>query len=127
MLATLQKKLVPHFLPPSDQIDWEEKAGEFLKRWGFPNCIAAIDGKHVRIVAPGKSGSLYFNYKGFFSVVLLAMVDANCKFVIVDVGSYGKEGDAGIFKKSKMGTLVKNGTIFRLQKNFRILISCCLT
>jgi len=112
VLAVLQKKLVPLFLPPPDQIDWEQKAEEFWNRWQFPNCIASIDGKHVRIVAPARSGSLYFNYKGHFSLVLLAMVDANCKFVIVDVGSYGKEGDAGIFKKSKMGELVNNGTIF---------------
>lgn len=40
------------------------------------------------------------------------MVDANCKFIVIDVGSYGKEGDAGIFNKSKIGLLVKNETIF---------------
>lgn len=117
VLVALQKKLVPLFLPPLDQIDWEQKANEFWKRWGFPNCVASIDAKHVRVVAPSKSGSLYFNYKGFFSVVLLAMVDANCKFVIIDVGSYGKEGDAGIFMKSKLGKLVKDGTLFPPPKN----------
>lgn len=117
VLAVLQMKLVPLFLRPPDHINWEQKAEEFWKRWGFPNCVAAIDGKHVRIVAPSKSGSLYFNYKGYFSIVLLAMVDANCKFVVIDVGSYGKEGDAGIFKKSKMGLLVKNKTIFPPPKN----------
>ncbi|CAH1959144.1 unnamed protein product [Acanthoscelides obtectus] len=112
VLAALQTKLVPLFLPPPEEIRWAQKADEFWKRWSFPNCIASIDGKHVRIVAPAKSGSLYFNYKGYYSVVVLAMVDANCKFLIIDVGSYGKEGDAGIFKKSKMGELVKNGTMF---------------
>lgn len=45
------------------------------------------------------------------------MVDANCKFIVIDVGSYGKEGDAGIFKKSKMGMLVKTKTIFPPPKN----------
>lgn len=112
VLAELQKQLVPIFLPTPDQINWNQKAEEFMKRWDFPNCVAAIDGKHVRIVAPSKSGSMYFNFKGFFSIVLLAMIDANCKFVVIDVGSYGKEGDAGIFNKSKMGLLVKNETIF---------------
>lgn len=83
-----------------------------MKRWNFPNCVAAIDVKHVRIVAPSKSGSMYFNFKRFFSIVLLAMIDANCKFVIIDVGLYRKEGDAGIFNNLKMGLLVKNESIF---------------
>lgn len=46
------------------------------------------------------SQTSYFNYKDFFSIVLLEMVDANNKFVIVDIGSYGKEGDSSIFLKS---------------------------
>lgn len=112
VLAAIQKQLVPIFLPSPDHINWNQKAEEFKKRWDFPNCVAAIDGKHVRIVAHSKLGSLYFNFKGVFSIVLLAMIDANCKFVVIDVCSYGKEGDAGIFNKSKMGLLVKNGTIF---------------
>lgn len=45
----------------------------------------------------------FFNYKDYYSIVLLAIVDANCKFIAVDVGSYGKERDSGIFKKSAMG------------------------
>lgn len=111
VLKALKDKLLPVHLPPPDQIDWEKKAEEFWSRWDFPNVVGALDGKHVRIVAPDKSGSLFYNYKKYFSTVLLALVDGNCKFVIVDVGSYGKEGDAGIFNKSDMGRLVESGTV----------------
>lgn len=38
---------------------------------------------------------LFFNYKHYFSIVLLVIVDANYQFEIFDIGSYGKEGDAG--------------------------------
>ena len=117
VLKALKEKLVPKFLLPPGQIDLKRKAEEFWTRWNFLNCVAATDGKHVRIIAPANSGSLFFNYKGYFSIVLLAMVDANYKFVVVDVGSYEKEGDAGILRKSKMGLLVENGTIFPPPQN----------
>lgn len=32
-------------------------------------------------------------------LVLLALVDANYKFEVIDVGSFSKEGDSGIFLK----------------------------
>ncbi|KAF0714975.1 protein ANTAGONIST OF LIKE HETEROCHROMATIN PROTEIN 1-like [Aphis craccivora] len=78
-----------------------EISNDFWKKWNFPNCVGAIDGKHIRIFSPKNSGTLYFNYIDFFSIVLLAIVDANCKFIFVDIGSYGKEGDSGIFTNQK--------------------------
>lgn len=82
-------------------------AKDFEDLWQFPNCISAVDGKHVRIFCPANSASRFFNYKHFFSVVLLAFVDANYKFVMVDIGSYGREGDSGILEKSNLGNIIK--------------------
>jgi len=109
-LLVLKKSLKPIFLPDPSEVDFKKKANEFCYKWNFPNCILAIDGKHIRVRSPDNSGSLFHNYKDFFSVVLLAMVDANCKFVVVDIGSYGKEGDSGIFLKSIMGQQILNGS-----------------
>lgn len=84
-------------MPKPTTDSFKESATVFAKKWNYPNAVAAIDGKHIRIQCPGKSGSLYFNYKEYFSIVLLALVDANYKFIAVDVGSYGREGDAGVY------------------------------
>lgn len=41
-----------------------------------------------------------YNYKGIFSIVLLAMVDYDYKFLTVDVGCQVKISDDGVFRNS---------------------------
>ncbi|XP_067203044.1 uncharacterized protein [Linepithema humile] len=93
------------------QNGWRDIAHEFQQMWNFPNCIGALDGKHVAIICPEKAGSTYYNYKGFHSIVLLALVSATYKFLIVDIGAQGKHSDGGIFKNSIMGQRFYNNTI----------------
>ncbi|XP_050547894.1 uncharacterized protein LOC126909504 [Daktulosphaira vitifoliae] len=57
-LAELKIKLVSIFLPDSKNIDYKQKSAEFSYKSNFPNCILAIDGKHVRIRSSSSSGSL---------------------------------------------------------------------
>jgi len=96
-------------MPTPKKEDWERIANEFWAIWNFPNCIGALDGKHVVIEAPPNSGSLYFNYKKTFSIVLLVLVDAQYKFIAVNIGAYGKNSDGGILSHSNIGkALEKN-------------------
>ena len=57
---------------------------------------------------PKKSGSEYFNNKVYFSLVL-ALVDAEYKFLWVNVGASGSSSDAQIFSKRKQK--IENGTL----------------
>nr|CAI5847444.1 unnamed protein product [Callosobruchus analis] len=41
------------------------------------------------------------------SIVLLALVDPKYRFLVIDVGSYGKNSDGGIFENSILGKLIQ--------------------
>jgi len=82
---------------------WLEISNTFYSKTNSPNCLGAVDGKHIRIQNLKSTGSLFFNYKKYFSIILIAVVDANLSFIYIDVGSYGKESDSNIFKKNSFG------------------------
>ncbi|XP_075440892.1 uncharacterized protein LOC142486104 [Ascaphus truei] len=75
----------------------ENVSKEFELKWNFPNCVGCVDGKHIRIKHPTNSGSMFYNYKHFHSIVLQAVADAKCRFLAIDVGAYGKQSDGGVF------------------------------
>lgn len=98
-------------MPEPTQERWSEIADTFFAKTQFPNCVGAIDGKHIRCIKPKLSGSLFFNYKKYFSVVLMALSDANCCFTAIDVGAYGQEGDATVFRDSPLGQKLYSGQL----------------
>ena len=68
--------------------------------------MGALDAK-----PPKNHESPYFSYKGFLSIVLMALVDADCKFIWVDIGANGSASDAAIFNHSDMKGVIENGII----------------
>lgn len=97
---------------PQTPDEWRPVAEGFRDKWNFPHAACgAIDGKHIAITKPAKTGSLYYNFKGFFSIVMLAVVDANYKFIWADVGAPGSSSDAGIFNRSRLEPALRLGTL----------------
>ncbi|XP_067625733.1 putative nuclease HARBI1 [Eurosta solidaginis] len=99
------------YLSPPNRAELAIIAEKFFIKTGMPNCLGAIDGKHINIVRPSKSGALYFNYKKTHSIVLMAACDANYLFTYIDIGALGSQSDGGVFARSSFGNKILNGTL----------------
>ena len=88
--ALIQELQDEYLTCPTTPEQWLEVSEKFESKWNIGNVIGALDGKHVAIKCPPNSGSLYYNYKGFHSIVLMALVDAEYKFLYIDVGANGR-------------------------------------
>nr|CAH7752321.1 unnamed protein product [Callosobruchus chinensis] len=107
--AALWEVFQPLHMKQPTTADFLRISEEYNRLWDFPNCIGALDGKHIRIKCPSHSGSMFFNYKHYFSIVLHGLVDDHYRFISIDVGGYGKQSDGGTFQTSKLSKLlVKN-------------------
>ncbi|CAM5102211.1 unnamed protein product [Natator depressus] len=83
---------------------------------GFPNCGGAIDRTHIPILGLDHLGSQYINRKGYFSMVLQALVDHKGHFTNISVGWPGKVHDARIFRNSGLFEQLQEETHFQDQK-----------
>lgn len=93
---------------PSTRSQWLQLASDFETKWQFPHAVGAIDGKHIQVKAPPNSGSEFFNYKKYFSFVLLAIANAKAQFVAFDLGAAGSQSDGGIFKQGHLSKICES-------------------
>ena len=94
---------------PSTVQGWLQVAQRYGDRWNFAHAIGAIDGKHIRIRNPPKGKSDYYNYKKYFSIIMLAVVDADYRFMYLDIGNPGSYSDAGIYNISDLLQAIQSG------------------
>ena len=106
---------------PNSEHDWLKVAEEFEDRWNFPNALGAIDGKHVVMQAPARSGSSFYNYKKTHSIVLMAICNARYQFTVVDIGDIGRQSDGSVYANSNLGYVFENKQLKLLgeKKQFR--------
>ena len=88
------------FFPEPTIERWREISDAFRKCSHFPNCLGAIDEKHIRVTKFLRSGSMNLNYRCYFSIVLMAIADSDYKFTCVDIGAYGKDCDSSVFQET---------------------------
>ena len=98
--------------PSGDDLD--HVVDEFKTKWGVPQCFGAVDGCHIPICAPSEQHTDYYNRKGWYSMIVQGLVDANYRFLDVCIGWPGSVHDARVFahsnlyKKSTHGHLIPN-------------------
>ena len=86
--------------PSGEQLDGVVDG--FFTKWGVPQCVGAIDGCHIPIAAPVNNHRDYYNHKGWYSMILQGVVDANYRFLDVCVGWPGSLNDARVFAHSNL-------------------------
>ncbi|CAH1974178.1 unnamed protein product [Acanthoscelides obtectus] len=106
--AIWQQLVEVHMARPTQE-DFKNIANDYYRLWQFPMCLGSIDGKHCRMKCPAKSGSSFYNYKQYFSIILQGVADANKRFISIEVGGKGKQSDGGTFHYSTLNSLMENG------------------
>ena len=99
----------PSMKTPSSKDEWLNISAGFKDTSNFSYCIGTIDHKHTRIECPKMTGTYYYNDKGFYSIVLLAICDSNYCFTLFDLGHYDSNNDSGVLAKSKIGEMIEAG------------------
>lgn len=101
-----------HF--PRSKEDFKANMESFGEEWQFPYAFAATDGSHLPIKCPdggAQAMKQYFNFKGFYSIVLMALVDAKYRFIWASVGAPGNTHDSTLIQSTKLWSEIVAGKI----------------
>lgn len=110
--SAIAKHLGPHFLRvPSSSEEWLAIANAFQQKWQYPNCIGAIDGKHIVMQPPPNAGSYFYNYKHSHSVVLMAVAGPDYQCLYADVGTNGRISDGGVWNKCGLAGAIEDDSL----------------
>ncbi|CAF2119842.1 unnamed protein product [Rotaria magnacalcarata] len=93
---------------PDNHQEIKDTSSKFLRKFGYPMCIGAVDGTHISIKPPLGLETDYFNYKKYHSVIMLAVVNADLGFTYINVGAPGRCNDASVYSQSNLSDVIKN-------------------
>ncbi|KAL2084547.1 hypothetical protein ACEWY4_020065 [Coilia grayii] len=97
--SAVEDVLMPEVIKTPVASTLREMADYFENRWGLPQCVGAIDGSHIPILAPQEYHTEYFNRKGWYSIILHAVIDGKGLFWDVFAGLPGSMHDARVLRK----------------------------
>ncbi|CAG2195659.1 unnamed protein product [Mytilus edulis] len=74
----------------------------FANLLGFTQTVGAIDGTHIPIIAPSENSSDFYNRKGYYSIIMQAVIDHSYKFIDILVGWPRNIHNARVFRHSSL-------------------------
>lgn len=104
IVENLWDECVTKHMPKSEE-EFRKKMIDMEQFWQFPYCWAAVDGCHVPIKCPPggpESRKEYYNFKNFYSVIMMGLVDSNYRFIWGTCGFPGNSHDAIVFQSTKL-------------------------
>ncbi|XP_049268088.1 uncharacterized protein LOC125757050 [Rhipicephalus sanguineus] len=116
--ATVVRRLESRYVKFPREREVAEHVRRFAAVTGFPQGMGALDGCHIEVCPPKENAADYINYKGWYSVILLAVVDHTYKFQYTNVGTPGKNHDSNVFQRSRLPKVLAGS---RFTKDKRLL------
>ncbi|XP_064469657.1 uncharacterized protein LOC135384383 [Ornithodoros turicata] len=86
--------------------EMENHIREFQAVCDFPQGVGALDGCHFPVSPPKDDATDYHNYKGWYSIILMALVDHKYRFRYISVGAPGRCHDAHVYRRSQLSHIV---------------------
>uniref|UniRef100_A0A667ZQ90 DDE Tnp4 domain-containing protein n=2 Tax=Myripristis murdjan TaxID=586833 RepID=A0A667ZQ90_9TELE len=96
VVTSLNRQMRDQYIKTPSEMELKAIVMGYRDKWRFPQVAGAIDGTHIGILAPADHPADYYNRKGFYSVLLQAVVDHKMKFWDINVGWPGKVHDARV-------------------------------
>lgn len=83
VIKAINSTLMTSFIKMPNEEDCKRISRRFKNICGIPQIIGCIDGSHIPIMAPSEGRKDFVNRKSWTSLVLQAVVDDSCKYVII--------------------------------------------
>lgn len=102
------KVLLPKYIQFPSGNGLKEVMEGFKDKWGIPQCAGSIDGSHIPISPPAMNHTDYYNRKGWYSMLVQAVVDHEFLFRNLCVGWPGSVHDARVLANSSIYKKINN-------------------
>lgn len=103
--------------------DFERIAAGFHRplEGNWQRLVGCLDGTHIPINAPTHDAPAFFNRKGFYSLNVQAVADANLLFRHVAVGAPGSVHDTRVLRLSPLPEIMQRASRGDLERDFFLL------